>query len=469
MLDHTGNPLLPDSVPGQYLASEYSITDLDSLMEHGLEYMGVTRFLEKLKSDLEDIPSSIVKSPQTDERWHARLADCLVSMFSHFPIAIKQLDLVPLIGGGWISAKDNSIYYSQAYNKYPLPTDLGLNLVDPSAEKNTQRKKLFDTLGIKNAQIMNTRKLIFDKYHYFSFSVKDLATSRSHLTFLYLTAHLAHKKDNMNYSRMHILDHEHRCKRSDATDPVYFVDDKSYGAKELFRFVNTDTDYDDAAPGLDVSFIHHEYMKNPPKQPEGERQGWETWLRDTLGIYDFIPLFGEALNDAYRLSKECLYVVKHRPKKFLGFLLENWRQTDNETIIRSPKLTEELLKLQVLCESGRKHPLGKTYLPIATHQEARRFFEDDEFFPWLHIEGSLRDDDTKFSELQALAKKLGFGFPKSEVEFYLDILGYIQSANEDASKLTRETRVYDLYGRIEARYRESVDRETCLQQIKYVS
>ncbi|KUL86125.1 hypothetical protein ZTR_07715 [Talaromyces verruculosus] len=467
MLDHTDNPLLPDSVPEQYLAAEYSYADLNRLIEYGRRTMSKSEFLNKLKWDL-DNHSSKVKSIYTDEEWHARLADCLMSMLPTYRTAIERLNLIPLIGGEWVSAKYTTICYSQAHNKYPIPTDLGLKLVHSRAEKTTQRKELFDALGVKNANIMDIRKLIFDKYHYSSFSVRDLATSRSHLNFLYLTTHLAHKKDNMNYSRMHILDQEHRCKRSDATHPVYFVDDKSYGAKELFRIVNTDTDSNDAAPGLDVSFIHHEYMEDPPKQPEGERQSWEIWLRDTLGIYDFIPLFtkGEALNDPYHLSKECLYVSKHRPKKFLGFLLENWRQTDNQTIIKHPNLIEELLKLEVLCESGRKHPLGKTYLPIAAHQEARRFFEDEEFFPWLHIEASLRDNDTKFSELQALAKKLSFGFPKSEVEFFLDILRYIKSANEDASKLTRETRVYDLYGRIEARYRESVDQEACRDLIK---
>jgi hypothetical protein len=473
MLDHTDNPLLPDSVPGQYLASEYSYADLNRLIQYGLRTMSEKNFLEKLELDL-DNHSSKVKSIYTDEKWHARLAECLISLFSRFPTAIKVLDLIPLVGGGWVSVWGNSIFYSQADNKHPIPRDLGLKLVDSRAEKNTQRKKLFDVLGVKNAKIMDIKELIFDKYQYSSFSVRDLATSRSHLNFLYFATHVAHEKsfsDSMNYGRMHILDQEHRCKRSNATHPVYFVDDKSYGAKELFRIVNTDTDSNDAAPGLDVSFIHHEYMEDPPNQPEGGRQNWETWLRDTLDIYDFIPLFtkGEALNVSYHLSKECLYVSKYRPKKFLGFLLENWRQTDNEAIIKHPNLIEELLKLEVLCESGRKHPLGKTYLPIAAHQEARRFFEDEEFFPWLHIEASLRDDDTKFSELQALAKKLSFGFPKSEVEFFLDILRYIKSANEDASKLTRETRVYDLYGRIEARYRESGDQEACRDLIKYVS
>lgn len=468
MLGHTDSPLLPDSVPEQYLASEYTYADLNRLIEYGLRTMQEGEFLDKLKSDLNSRWSKTKSN--TNEKWHARLADCLISLFPRWPDTIRQLPLIPLLGGKWISFEGNSIFYSQAFDKCPVPTDLGLHLVHPNAEKNSQRKKLFDTLGVKTVQIMDTRKLIFDQYSYSSFSVKDLATSRSHLNFLYLTDKLSRGKDKIKYSRIHVLDHEKRCKRPDEINRVFFVNDKAYGAKELFCVVN-DADSDDTAPGLDVSFIHHEYVKHPPKQPEDERRNWETWLRDTLGIYNTIPLFTKRkpTDDLYHLSEECLYVSKARPREFLGFLLENWRQTDNELIIKHPNLTEDLLKLEVLCESGRKHPLGKTYLPITAHQEARKFLEDDEFFPWLHIEESLREDDTKMSELQMLAKKLSYGFPKSEVEFYLDILRYIQSANEGASEIKREARVYDLYGRIEARYRESDDREACREQIRYVS
>lgn len=350
--------------------------------------------------------------------------------------------------------------------------------MNPNAERNFQRKKLFESLGVKNVQIADIRKLIFGKYGGSSLPVEDFAASRSHLKFLYLTEHLIRVKDNTCYSHMHILDHECRSKKSNAHHPVFFPDDNPWGSNELFRAVKTDTETNNAASGLDVSFIHHEYMDFPPKQPESEPRSWKSWLRDMFNIYDFIPLFTKNLDhdedededeDQYCLSKECLYVAEHRPEKFLGFLVENWRQTDHETIMESFNLISDFWELEVLCESGRKCSLRKTYLPIAAHQEARKFFEDGEFFPWLRIEDSLRNEETKFSELQALAKELEFGFPASDVTFCLDILDYIFFANEDASKLTRETRVYELYGQIVARYRESNHKDWCRQEIQYVS
>jgi hypothetical protein len=483
MLDHLGNPLFPDTVLEQYLgsehvyanvelylASEYLPADLDKLTEYGLEFMSPGWFLDKLKLDLKDESFSRVKSPRTDDKWHTCLSNYLTSILSSHSNRIRSLSLIPLIGGEWTSAQSTLVYFSRINNEYAIPTDLGLHLVDPKAERNFQRKKLFESLGVKNAQITDIRGLIVDKYR-LSYTVRDLNTSRSHLNFIYLTARQP-TIFGYGYYFMRILDHENRGRRSSATDPVYFSDDNPYGARKLFHAVKTKTATDNTTPELDVSFIHHGYLQYPPKQSKGDQRSWKTWLKETFNIYDFIPVFTRKdlmfEEPTFHLSKECLYIAKHHPEKFLGFLLENWRQDNNNTFIRFPSLRKDLLELEVICENGRKHPLGKTYLPITAHQEARKFFEEGEFFPWLRIEASLRDDEQKFSELQVLAKRLGFGFPKSDLENDLDILGYIQSANKDASKLARETRVYDLYHRIGTQYLFSVDSAACRQQIQCV-
>lgn len=484
MLDHLGNPLFPDTILEQYLgpevvqagverylASEYLSADLDRLKEYGLGFMGEEEFLDKLELDLKDESFSRVKSTRTDDQWHTCLANCLTSMLSSHSTRIRSLPLIPLIGGGWTSAQGISIFFSQINDEYSIPTDLGLRLVDLNAEKNPERKRLFHLLGVKKAGASGIRKLIVDKYRQPLYIVNDLNISRSHLNFLYLTEHLIRTTNNMYYSHMHILDHECQCKKSDAYHPVYFSDDNPYGPRELFHATKTDTKTQDVAPGLDVSFIHHEYIDFPPKQPDTESRSWKSWLRDMFNVYDFIPLYTQNLDeddiDEYCLSKECLYVAEHRPEKFLGFLVENWRETD-ETMA-SYRLRKDLSELDVLCESGRKCSLEKTYLPIAEHQEARKFFEDGEFFPWLYIEDSLRDDETKFSKLQVLVNELDFGFHALEIDFYIDILDHIFFANEDASKLTRETRVYDLYGRIVARYRETKNQDFWRKRIQYVS
>ena len=87
---------------------------------------------------------------------------------------------------------------------------------------------------------------------------------------------------------------------------------------------------------------------------------------------------------------------------------------------------------------------------------ADRFIQEDEPFPWLKQEASL-SDVPGLSDLKVLTSALGFGYPKSELEFYLTLLRFIKNASEDAGRLADVGRVYELYGRIGSRYHESVD------------
>ncbi|THC92934.1 hypothetical protein EYZ11_007577 [Aspergillus tanneri] len=101
------------------------------------------------------------------------------------------------------------------------------------------------------------------------------------------------------------------------------------------------------------------------------------------------------------------------------------------------------------------YPLGKTFLHNKKNDYADRFLQEHEFFPWLKQDASL-GDGRGLSGLDVVTSALGFGYPKSELEFYLTILQFISDANKDASKLIDAGRVYDLYKRIEARCHESV-------------
>ena len=67
-------------------------------------------------------------------------------------------------------------------------------------------------------------------------------------------------------------------------------------------------------------------------------------------------------------------------------------------------------------------------------------------------------------------KALGIGYPKSDLDFCLAILRFILDANPSAGSLTRVTRLYELYEKIQARYNDSVgsvDHSSYLQTIRY--
>lgn len=476
MLDEKGNPLFPDSSTERYLAAEYSAADLNTLNNYGLENMKVSDFLEKVGEDLCKGSHSIIKASTTSENWHSQLAEFLISAMPTFSIEVKSLDLVPLIGGGWKPSRDDTIYYSHV-KEHPIPTDLGLKLVDPRAEKNLQRKRLFDLLGVKSQDILSVRRLIFDKYsiHFFHHDYdRNLTIPRNHLIFLYLTAHLTtgNIQGNSACYGLCILDQKHR-RRQPWTEMVYFSDNKPYNAQELFQPIeskNHNKEFEKNVPGLDVSFIHPQYMENPPSQPKGENRSWRMWLRDMLHVHDFIPIFTNRglLSHDYHISDQCLYVAKHRPEKLLGFLVENWKESEYEKIDKTSreKLMRELMQVKVPCQSGTMHPLGKAYLPIDENKQHMRFIGDTELFPWLRIEAFL-DNKASLSKLQVLATKFGFGYPKSDLEFYLEILRSIHLSSIHASKLRNETRIYELYSLIEVHYRHSADKDHCRRQIQY--
>ena len=66
---------------------------------------------------------------------------------------------------------------------------------------------------------------------------------------------------------------------------------------------------------------------------------------------------------------------------------------------------------------------------------ADRFIQEDEPFPWLKQEAPL-NDIPKLPDLEVLTSALGFGYPKSELEFYLTLLRFIKNVSEDTNRLS---------------------------------
>lgn len=338
------------------------------------------------------------------------------------------------------------IYYPNV-NEYQIPTNLKLNLLVSEAARNRDRKRLFDRLGVQEPLVSHIRYAI--TIHHGSHDVA-LPNNRMNLEFLYLTAHLDQDNDYaLAYRKIKLFDHMHR-KRSPEDYTFYFPGEDPYGAQQLFRPVDPGKSCD-SAPDLDVSFLHSDYMSCSSTQPDEENRTWRTWLSQMWYVRDVIPLTCSG-----RLSEECLYVAKQRPEKFLGFLLKCWK-SEGSKVTESQALIHALLSVEVLCENGNMHPLGSTYVHAKQLEYGDRFIQEDEPFPWLKQEASL-SDVPGLSDLEVLTGALGFGYPKSELEFYLTLLRFIKNASEDAGRLADVGRVYELYGRIESRYHESVDK-----------
>ncbi|KAL4938812.1 hypothetical protein BDV06DRAFT_225639 [Aspergillus oleicola] len=173
------------------------------------------------------------------------------------------------------------------------------------------------------------------------------------------------------------------------------------------------------------------------------------WLKEVFMIRNVVPFTQNG-----QLSAECLHVATVYPKRFMGFLLRFWKDEGGK-ITGSPDIRKALLELHVLCENQTVRPLGETYIHSSSLNYADQFLEEDEFFPWLQLDTTITDSPA-FFKIATLTKELGFGYPKSKLEFYLAILRSVATANEDKEDTPRPSRIVDLYTRIGNRHNESI-------------
>ncbi|GLA57778.1 hypothetical protein AtubIFM55763_003057 [Aspergillus tubingensis] len=438
MLDSNGDPLLPDLKPEQYLSPKYRPRDLKLLMGYGLVYLSNYWFLERVRQDLSR-DDSLIRSFSVDDDWHSRVAKLLMSAYQERPKSVSALAIIPLTNGEWRSStsiKTHRIYHSHC-NGYLIP-EVNMPLVDPRAEKNPDRERLFSQLGVKNPKVSRVRDAVIRTSYN---KTVDLDESRAQLEFLYLTAHLDRRIDSAHfYSDMDLIDQQNRYREPDS-HTFYFPGKDLYSAEQLLTPTKPYGSGKSSRPG--VYILHSRYMEPLPIKPIGERRTWMTWLSESLQVRNTIPI-----TDSNRLSPECTFIAEHHPEKFVGFLVKNWKF--DSALLGKRKLIDELLKLKVVCESGSSYSLGETYIPIPEISYLRKFLRDEDDFPWL------KTDSSWLPELNDMAKALGFGYPKSELEAYLRALQSIKESSDGNHTTPDEIeRVYDLYARIQAQYSES--------------
>ncbi|KAB8229009.1 uncharacterized protein BDW43DRAFT_289566 [Aspergillus alliaceus] len=449
-LDRSWECLLPDLQDEQYLAPEYKARDLDLLKGYGLCWMEFSDFLVRLEQDLDQGSGSRMHAPDTSDDWHTRVADILIEACPKWSTRIRRLKIIPLVGGAWtsISASNSSIYFS-FIARYKIPSTTGVCLVEPSAELNPRRKALFRLMGVKEAEVPDVRRWVLNSLNK---NIPDLGTSRKHLAFLYQTAHLDPDTDRYAYYKnSSVCDHRGYW-RSIQASRLYFPSHDEYGAQQLLQ---PESDYSGHS-----YILHPEYInKNTPETPEGESRTWQKWLQQVLNIRDEIPLVEDG-----SLSIECAHVGKALPAKFLGFLLRYWL-SGGDKVLADPALVKKLLTVKVPCEDGREHPIGETYVCTEHLEYAKQFLHDGEFFPWLDS-SVVAENQTRLSDISIVSKALGFGYPKSDIEFIFVVLRYIKEANPGPSPLQDIGRVIDLYDRLYTRWRESATPDITRKMIR---
>lgn len=266
--DENDDPLLDDEEFDPFLSGRYDGPSRTLLRGYGLENTHSTLVLRLLQLDLAS-SSSRVKSYECD-RWHSALAQILQKT----PISkLKECKLLPMRDGRWLSPQSCSPLLPTA-NGIPVPEGLSLSILDPSAIVNTDRLALYVQLGASEPLVSDVRACVLKCYTFPYYRAVDKETSSSHLHFLYRS--YRSKDEKANLRNLLIYSSDDVSIRPSVID-IFLRSDHRYGPHSLLGPT-------DRSPGLNVKFLHPQYLDEAPEPPNSKHLSWKSWLYDIVGI-----------------------------------------------------------------------------------------------------------------------------------------------------------------------------------------
>jgi hypothetical protein len=406
-----------------------------------------------VKRDLQAGPEhSRIKSPNTDDDWHTRACNLLNmawrQSWSPSIRSLKQLDIIPLQDGSWVSPDIGDVFYPK-YGTVVVPKDLGMRLVDPMATRNETRCGFFDNLGVHRIDVpivSNIRERILSPPTLFG-TIPSPESSVERMRFLFLTQHLYPEEGNLS-GKFTVYNHLGVAKNPSLTD-LYISNDDPYGAELFLR-----------QKGRQVNCVNSRYFLEIPTIAPDSDLTLHRWMHKYLGIRQHLRLVS---SDRNSLSVECLNTADTRPAEFLGFLGHLWPFEGHIVLMTAP-LLKALKETRVLCRNEKMEKLCNTYLPLKPLLDVHTRFLGDEYFPFIQSSESFGQDE--ISHLWSfLVRNLGVG-NKDDVSFQLKLLRKLKWANLDAERLDNPSRVIDLYQSLDACLRISQNRQAEKRKIQ---
>lgn len=444
-LDEAGNPLFKDLPNEVYLHLEYEDSDFETLHEIlGVQELNFWDISPRVRADL-DSPFSRWKSSTTSDAWISRSATMLMRSFHTQNtvaeiIGLKELPLIPLRDGSWVSGASRSLFFPDSEG-VPVPTDLGLPLVDPQALGNSVRQTLFKKLGVHNCVPEVVITLILGKYN--RWCDVSLQSSVSHLRYLYW--HLPKVRRDLA-KKVYLKDQNSRpvyqtsitlgkkVKEDIIEDDLYFDTDGMYDVKRLSRPMKLGSKI---CPGFNVHYINQAYVDAVPSDVLRCGVSWKRWLK-LSGIRHSPRLIKSSTPPT--LSKFFDYILKWRNEDLVGILKAHWATYKRLT---SRPVVDALREAAVPSEDGTKVSLHTTYLPLPKLVKLCKDLDVqiDQGMPFLKLPVEIDDDaeqDWSFLTMFDVGHE-------ADTRFYLDVLRCFACAYENPSEFSGKAlvRIYE--------------------------
>ncbi|KAF5589156.1 ATPase-like ATP-binding domain-containing protein [Fusarium pseudocircinatum] len=338
--DAEGHPLFDDPTKDLYLSPRYSQKAVDILRGYGLEVLNVQTFLNLLETDLRS-PNSSTTAFQIARKFYFYTSETEVVAFA--PSEIRSVDIDYI----WASV---------------FPEDGG-----------HQHPRSLRPQRVCQATFEDVRASILRSFEskFLTFGVIN-----EYLSFLYLTHVFG--KGLEEYTKVEIVTVASTRANPHETDVYLPGTHHAYSPASLLTVK-------DASPGLSVDFLHPRHMENTPDKPTLFRPSWETWLCDSIGVRKRLRLISR---DKRGLSDVFLYILEHRPEKFLGLFEHLWLHEKSSLVTnRALRLKIEDLPAQNLCGVDYSLKLKEAWLPLKSlRHSVDRYMEYPKQFPFLKLE-----------------------------------------------------------------------------------
>jgi hypothetical protein len=400
MLDDQGIPYtLNVRTEHKYLSAKYPSSEIGSILALGVKQLSETDFLDDLAAMIA-LGDSLTKSfRQQSWGWHCLLSEMLQRMAARPELrpSISKLEIIPLRDGRWVSAKGNTIFFSEQTNITDIPDGIPIMVVNHIAEAQSERKGLYTQLGVKPFHALEICSLIRDLHASGPLGELNRKQLISHAKFLYKSSWqppdgfelwFASERDgHLHGSGLYI---DHTLGQNISAAPLLKVLQPSF------------------------PFLHRDYFLAFPENPKA----WFQWLIRHFHLSQMPRLVSLTTGKGFELSRDFKFILKNcELAQVLKLLRDNWDHyskwveegewddSSSQQSASKSRVREDLASMEITC-GRRKVALGKTILPSIDFD-----MEDIPFMPVLNIE------DPKNNRWQVLSN-LGVGV-KKDVHYYI--------------------------------------------------
>ncbi|KAF5562721.1 ATPase-like ATP-binding domain-containing protein [Fusarium napiforme] len=436
--DAEGRPLFDDPTKDLYLSPGYSQDAKNILKGYGLGNLNIRVFLNLLETDIRS-PNSRFHGENTTDEWLSAVARALSKHCKGSPSIqqrLKSLPLLPLRSGAWTSTTSGPVYFPKT-GDLNIPESLDLKVITVHASSNPDRSTLFQHLGVCQATYGDVRASILRSFK--SKKALSFGVINECLSFLYLTHVFG--KGLEEYTKVEIFTVASIRTNPHETDVYLPGKHHAYSPASLLTV-------EDATQGLSVDFLHPGHMENTPDKPTLFRPSWETWLCNCIGVRERLRIVSR---DKCGLSDVFLYILEHRPEKFLGLFEHLWLHEKSSLVTNQAlRLKIEDLPAKKLCGVDYSLKLKEAWLPLKyLRHSVDRYMEYPKQFPFLKLEES---DITEQIALKWHFLSDYFSVSRADnLDFLLQILHCIQISCPERPSESQTQKVFDLYVAIYAR------------------